>query len=332
MDGPGAESKIRPIPPRAGTPTPFYLPNPTMSTTPTDDSVSSLRVLVTGAAGRLGSVVCRHLVQAGLDVVGTDQHQPRGTPGHVFVQANLLDLTAVRSLLAGREVVVHLGNIPSAGQAPPVRTFNDNTAMNMNVMHSAAEAGVGTVIFASSVQTLSGTRRYRQEPRRPSPHPYLPLDGQTPACPGNTYGLSKQVGEVTLGYFCRVHGMSGVALRLPWMAEPGEIESLRSGYFREPRPWESLDEACAYLSYEDAARLILAILRARLTGFRIYFPVGPQNTLGWTAEEMAERFFAGVPHRKALEGDSVVDISQIERETGWRPVDEIRPAGAAVAG
>ncbi|MCC7407274.1 MAG: hypothetical protein IT442_04335, partial [Phycisphaeraceae bacterium] len=112
----------------------------------------------------------------------------------------------------------------------------------------------------------------------------------------------------------------------------GDIEVLRRGSYRQPRPWESLDEACAYLSYEDAARLILAILRAGLTGFRIYFPVGPQNTLGWTAAEMAKRFFPGVPHRKELEGDSVVDIGQIEKETGWRPVDEIRPAGAPVAG
>ncbi|MCC7406758.1 MAG: NAD(P)-dependent oxidoreductase, partial [Phycisphaeraceae bacterium] len=231
-----------------------------MTKSPADSSVSPLRVLVTGAAGRLGSVVCRHLVQAGLDVLGTDQHQPRVTPGHAFVQANLLDLMAVRPLLAGRQAVVHLGNIPSAGKEPPIRTFNENTAINMNVMHSAVEAEVRSVIFASSVQAISGMRKL-PDAQRLSPHPYLPLDGGIPACPSNTYGLSKQVGEITLEYFCRVQGLSGVALRLPWMADPGDIEVLRRGSYRQPRPWESLDEACAYLSYEDAARLILAILR-----------------------------------------------------------------------
>lgn len=279
-----------------------------------------MKVLLTGAAGRLGSNVYRQLVASGLDVRATDAHYAANLPGPLDM-ANLLDPLVCYRLLDGVEAVVHLANHPSYHGRDGQRIFNENVSMNMNVFEAARQVGVKRIVFASSIQAMSG---YRPMPvdqaLPPSALPYLPLDGEVPANPGNPYALSKQASEVMLRYYAQQAGISCVALRFPHLATDDVRDFITSRSSDMVRPGHNLDEAFTVLRHTDAARLIDAILRTDLPGFRIYFPTDPAPTMNLPVADIIRRYFGNVPLRQPLDQiKSIVDISRIERETGWRP-------------
>src|SRR5438034_1203665 len=111
-------------------------------------------------------------------------------------------------LVDGVNAVVHLANYPNASAGVAQDVFNENCAMNMNIFQAAVEAGVKKIIFASSIQAITGVRPSRDAgAQKPSDLPYLPLDGDVPPNPGNPYAASKVAGEMLLKYFGKFHGI-----------------------------------------------------------------------------------------------------------------------------
>lgn len=279
-------------------------------------AVKRLKVTITGAAGRIGSVVTRALVDAGHDVVATDVRSRDDLPVPVRV-ADLLDEAALPPLVAGADAVVHLGNHPGIGRGgrSPQRTYAENGAMNANVFEAALAAGVRTFLFASSVQAIGGARERGGGDDPGSQLPYLPIDGRAPARPGNLYALSKAAGEQMLEYYARCHGRTCVAVRFPltinrakWASTPIDAS------------YPKLDEAFAYLDVRDAASLIVATLAAPLDGYRAYFPAARGNVLARPAADVIRAYYPNVPLRRPIEQiDCLVDTADIERDTGWVP-------------
>jgi nucleoside-diphosphate-sugar epimerase len=164
------------------------------------------------------------------------------------------------------------------------------------------------------VQVISGEPPYNQPAL---PFPYMPLDAQTPPNPGNAYALSKHVGEVMLEYFARKYGLSATALRFPYLVDDGAMAWLRS---KPERTGSTRGEGFTFLHMLDAAALVAAILKANLTGYRVYFPAAHDNSAHRTAEETIRNHYAGITLRKPIEEmSSLVDIAAIERATGWTP-------------
>jgi UDP-glucose 4-epimerase len=291
-----------------------------------------MNVLVTGAVGRLGRAVCPLLQSVGMDVRATDRRTDPTLSYHVDV-ATLLDRERCYALVEGVDVVVHLGNWASAGMADAQTVFNENCAMNMNIFQAAMERGVRRIIFARTIQVILGQRPYggidALVPQ--SDYPYLPLDGSTPPNICNPYAASKSASEQLLQYFSRRHGIHAVAIRFPMLLTPSHyshiaktLDQVWNGY--------NLDEAFTYLTFEDAARLILACLRTELGGYRVYQPAARTQWVLMSPAEIITRFFDGVRlNRPVHELASLVDISRIEAETGWSPQDEIAGPRAAVA-
>lgn len=275
-------------------------------------------VLVTGAAGFLGTAVCQTLRELGHDVLGTDRAAPTDADG-AFVVADLLDPAAAVRLCAGKSVVVHLANWPHVRSAPPLQVFSDNVSMNMNLFVAAADAGVRQIIFASSIQTFVGNGRIAQETERPSTLPYLPLDSRMPRQPGNLYALSKCVGEDQLAYMVAQAAVpSGVALRFPALMNAGTAPPAPD---LPVHPQSQLDLAFTWLSRQDAGRLIGAILVANLPGYHCYFPAAAMPRLSIDVEELVRRYFRTVPLRGDRPLRSTVDLTQVTAETGWAPRD-----------
>ena len=279
----------------------------------TDPENATMRVTVTGAAGVIGIHVCRGMLAAKHHVVAADKVSRPDAPVPIHT-IDLLDAQAVNNAVRGADAVVHLGNHSSYHSPKPRMIFGENVVMNMNVFQAAADAGAKKIVFASSVQAL----RYEERQDAPAPPlrpPYLPMDGSLPAEPVNPYGLSKQVGEVMLEYFARCHGVSGVALRLP-----GVVES------RPPATDEPAMYCWPYLTIGDTVELILAILNRDLPGFRVYFPARPLLPPGVSSSDVIAKHYDRVPRRTTVEEqDSLVDNSQIQRETGWTPRDRPLP-------
>jgi len=283
-----------------------------------------MKVLVTGAAGRLGSETCRQFQSAGIDFRATDRRAVRELPCEIVV-ADIRNREACYPLVAGCEAVVHLANYPNSSFGDAQTVFNENCAMNMNIFQAAMEAGVRKIIFASSVQAMSGDRRFDDSAKeqKSSALPYLPLDGEVRANPGNPYAASKVAGEMLLNYFTRIHGITGVALRFPMLLP---LESLARWRDEGPERLSrglNLDEAFTLLTFSDATKLVISLLSAQLEGFRVYFPTARTPWLDLPLAEIIRRYFHSVPLRRSVdEIQSLVDITQIERETGWSPLDE----------
>src|SRR3712207_191118 len=104
-----------------------------------------MRVLVTGASGKLGRWVVRDLAGHGHEVVGIDRVLPSpddrgGAPDGAGVQhreTDLADVGQVVGAMAGCEAVVHLGAIPSPGQHPDEVVFGNNVHATFAVLHAA---------------------------------------------------------------------------------------------------------------------------------------------------------------------------------------------------
>jgi hypothetical protein len=129
----------------------------------------------------------------------------------------------------------------------------------------------------------------------------------------------------------RWHSMHAVAIRFPMLLTSSHYAHVAKT-LDQVWPGYNLDEAFTYLTFEDAARLILATLQARLPGYRVYQPAARSPWVMLSPQEIIMRFFEGVRLlRPVHEIESLVDLSKIEAETGWMPEDEIAGPRAAVA-
>lgn len=280
-----------------------------------------MKVLVTGAAGRLGSVVCKELLRRGHELVATDRRPPEAEAEHggPLQLVDLRDSAAVYPLLHGQDAVVHLGNIPSlrVGSSPQV-VLADNVAMNANVFQAARELGVGRVVFASSLQAM-----IRLDDGRPSspPYtiPYFPLDGDAPTNPGrNYYGLSKEFGERMLRLLSEQEPeRCCTSLRFPMLA--GDWLRQR---VQEPLPLSAINfgEALTYLELPDAAVLVALVLERQAPGYHQYFPAQALQLEGYSAAATVARFYPDTPARRPGEEiEALVDRTALEQDLGFFP-------------
>src|SRR5690349_123903 len=218
-----------------------------------------MRILVTGAAGKLGSVVVAALARAGHEVRATDTRFRADLPVPLR-PANLLDEHALYPLLEGCDALVHCGNHPNRFAGPsPQRLLAENTAMNANAIWAAVDSGVKHVVFASTIQVMIPSEAIGDPPYW---LPYLPLDGAAPPTPGmNPYALSKQFAEALLKVVADTKpGLATTSLRYPMLIGDWFRGRIATNGGRVPRDYLHLGEATAHLSIADAARLVVHVL------------------------------------------------------------------------
>jgi nucleoside-diphosphate-sugar epimerase len=280
-----------------------------------------MKVLVTGAAGRLGSAVCAHLVDAGHEVKATDYKHREGLPVKL-VHADLRDEIAVYNLLEGCEAVAHLGNHPNLLAGPsPQRILAENVAMNANVFRAAVDIGIRRIVFASSVQAIL---KVPNGMRVDTPYaiPYLPLDGDAPSNPGsNFYALSKEFGERVLEELCLAQPeLVATSLRYPVLIGENWIERFTGGGKPVARSSFNFGEVLGYLMFSDAAELVRATLEKQLPGYHQYYPAQTLEVRGVSVPELIREFYPTVPLRRPIEQiDALVDLSAITAAVGWSP-------------
>jgi len=167
-----------------------------------------MRVLVTGGAGYIGSVIVERLAEDGYSPVIYDslvKGHAAGIPAGVpFIQADVLDTDTLRKTLRTYEIeaVIHMAGLIEVGLSVsnPERFFEANVGGSISVVRAMVDAGVRRLVF-SSTAALYGDADV------------MPLTEEVPTCPTNPYGESKLMVEQMLATVAPAHHMVCTALR-----------------------------------------------------------------------------------------------------------------------
>ncbi len=273
-----------------------------------------MKVLVTGAAGRLGSCVCRILSDAGVEFLAVDKVAGDGTAYPVEV-ADLLDWQKCSDLLVGIDVLAHFANHANWNSGNPQEVYVENVQMNMNLFQAAANAGCKRIVFSSSVQVLDGQLPIKDRMPHPIFLPYIPMDSDMPAIPRNSYGLSKQAAENALEYFSETAGMSCIAIRYPLLVDSQTLkEAMGNGGMYRGNCYDGF----TYLPVYSAAEAAVKAMTAALEGYHCYFVASKDNLEQRPALEIIKKELSHLSCHKPLEEmDSLVDCSKVITELGW---------------
>jgi UDP-glucose 4-epimerase len=175
-----------------------------------------VRFLVTGAAGFIGSHLCRRLLAEGHEVVGLDDLSDGSldnladSPEVRFIAADLRDEVTVRKAASGSSVILHHGAMRSVPRsiAHPEKTSDVNVRGTLNVLLAAREVGA-TVVFASSSSVYGDQEKF-------------PLREDMIPKPRSPYAASKLAGEAYCRAWWLSFGVPTVALRYFNVYGPGQ--------------------------------------------------------------------------------------------------------------
>ena len=180
-------------------------------------------VLVTGAAGVVGSVVAQHFLERGWKVRGFDRvPAPKSLRGEL--DWRLGDMTERLDLLRatdGVDAVAHLAAIPHP-MGGEERIFATNVAGTQSLLDACELNGVPRFALASTGCTFGMIFA-----RHHFPPSYLPVDENHPLLPQDMYGLSKVCGELTCAAYTRRCGMTTSALRLTTVMDFSDLSRQR---------------------------------------------------------------------------------------------------------
>jgi UDP-glucose 4-epimerase len=302
----------------------------------------TMRVLVTGGAGYIGSHTVDLLVREGHEVTVLDSlekgHREAVHPAACFVRGDFGDAALLDRLFGERpfEAVLHFGAYIEAGESmvDPGRFFVNNTARPMVLLDRMIAHGVKKFIFSSTAATYGDPE-------------YTPIDEEHPKAPTNAYGYAKLLVEGALEWMHRLRGLGCVSLRyfnasgcsaelgedhapethlIPLVLEvaQGRRASIRIFGTDYPTP----DGTCIrdYVHVLDLAKAHLLALNALQEGERRVYNLG--NGTGYSVREVIEaaRRVTGhaipveeVPRRAGDPAVLVASSAKIRRELGWQP-------------
>ncbi len=300
-----------------------------------------MKILVTGGAGYIGSIVVEQLIQAGESVVVFDNlyqgHQAAVHPDAIFVEGDLSDQAAVDALLSEHqpEAIMHFASHTLVGESmeTPFRYLGENVTNGLNLLQAAVRHDVRRFILSSTANLFDAPER-------------MPIDERERIVPGSPYGESKHILERMLYWLDRVYGFRYAALRYfnaaGASAERGEdhhpelhlipiVLSVALGkrdqvlIFGDDYP--TRDGTCVrdYIHVIDLAQAHILALRALDRGSRVY---NLGNGQGFTVKEVIEtaREITGHPIPAEVgprrPGDPAILIAssdRIRRDLGWEP-------------
>ena len=164
-----------------------------------------MRLLVTGGAGYIGSVVGALLVAEGHDVIVLDDlstgHGDAVPAGATFVQGTLRD-DAPRLLAGGVDAVLHFAAKSLVGEsmARPSLYWESNLGGSLALLEAMRAAGTPRIVFSSTAAVYG-------EPEK------VPIEETAPTRPTSPYGGSKIAVDTALAEHARMHGIAAVSLR-----------------------------------------------------------------------------------------------------------------------
>lgn len=299
-----------------------------------------MKVLVTGGAGYIGSVIIEGLLDAGHEAViydsminGHEAALPQGVP---VVRGDVRDTTLLERTLRDEriEAVIHMAGLIEAGLSVtyPERFFAANVGGTASVCEAMCAVGVRRLVFSSTGSIYGNTNT-------------APFDEETPPSPENPYAESKLISERMLAVIAPARNIACTALRyfnaagatecngeahepethlIPLVLSAAERQAPVS-IFGADYPTADGTAIRDYVHVSDLAQAHLRALTREQPGLRIY-NVGTGT--GYSVREIVTtaQEVTGIDFPVHIEprrpGDQIISVASAERikaELGWQP-------------
>ena len=233
------------------------------------------KIVLTGAAGRLGSHLREPLSKLADELVSSDLVDDLGTlyDGETYVKADLTSLDDMTALLEGADMVVHFGAY--GDEAPFDTILVPNIIGAYNVWEAAYKNGVRRVVYASSIHAVGMHAK----------NDFIGTDA--PHRPDTFYGLAKCFAEDLASMYWDKRGIEAVCMRILSAANVGNPRAVGS-----------------WLSYDDLIQLVTRAIDTPVTGFAVIYGVSNNDRapvdnakasfLGYRPKDNAEQFASEV--------------------------------------
>lgn len=229
------------------------------------------KLVLTGAAGRLGSYLREPLSKMAETLVSTDIAETIGKTyaGERYVKADLERFDDMMDVLEGADMVVHFGAY--GDEAPFEKILGPNIVGAYNVWEAAYRQGVRRVIYASSIHAVGM-------------HPKTDFIGtDAPHRPDTFYGLAKCFSENLASLYWDKRKVEAVCLRILSCAQVSNPRAIGT-----------------WLSYDDLIQLVEKSVTTAVTGFSIIYGVSNNDRvpvdnrlashIGYRPKDNAEQF------------------------------------------
>jgi len=275
------------------------------------------KVLVTGGSGKLGRAVLKDLVAHGYEVLNIDQTLPRENLCPT-VRLDLADYGQVAEAIMGGvderkgpfDAVVHLAAIPAPGLFPNARTLKNNVPASYNVFLAAQQAGIKSVVFASS-ETVLGLPF-------DNPPPYVPVDEEYFPRPESAYSLGKLLDETMAAQFARWDpALKIIGLRFSNVMDPEDYKAF-PGYDHDARlrKWN----LWGYIDARDGAQAVRRALEADIKGFEPFIIANADTVMSRSNQSLLAEVFPDVPHKGSIsQHGTLLSIDKARRLLGYAP-------------
>ena len=301
----------------------------------------SMKLLVTGGAGYIGSIVAQQLLEAGHEVTVLDNlsrgHRAAVPQGATLLEVDLLDERATRDALEhGFDGVLHFAALAlvSESVAHPERYHRGNHVGALNLLDAMRDAGCRRLVFSSTCAVYGVPEA-------------VPMHEDIAAAPVNAYGNTKLAIDRMIGDECRAHGLAAASLRyfnvagargelgedhepethlIPLVLRAAAGVSDHVKVFGTDYPTRDGTAVRDYIHVEDLGIAHALALEAAAPGCHAIYNLGTGH--GYTVKEVVEsaRRVTGreievheEPRRPGDPPELVAASDRIKRELGWEP-------------
>jgi len=257
-----------------------------------------MKVLITGASGRLAGYVVRELADQHELVLSSRREPAAELSDYAWIQGDLACFEDCQRIVQGVDAIQHLGAQAWPVDSPNARkqaeeqgipfdaTFKSNMLGTYYLMQAAVQTDVKTVVMSGSNCALGHGYRISGDP---FPVKFLPIDETHPCYPEDTYSYSKRAGEDLLASYTRAYGIRTYVTRPAGITPPERRQNMAKNT-RPSGGWSGW--LWNWVGSEDVASAHRLLMEAadELPPHDVYFLNSDDTAAMEPSRELVERF------------------------------------------